>query len=256
MPGAHGAFGDIARRRRPARIGVEAAAIEVLGRFAIQLHRLLARLRHADELQEAGAIRIAVLAQARHLGPEPVHRRLAVLVAEIRQVGVDVVHPRAPLPGLDRAAAGDPHRRMRTLHRTRPDVHVALLVEAAVEREGVRRPARPSSPGHAPPDSARAAGSGSGHSSSRCPSACRPGSRRSAARPRCSRSSRILPPRASADCTARANCPSRRSPCRASAARSPRRSGWATASGRSRWNGARCSTRRRSRNRPRTPSRP
>jgi len=41
------------------------------------------------------------------------------------------------LPGLDRAATRDPDRRMRLLHRPRPDVDIALLVEAAVERKGV-----------------------------------------------------------------------------------------------------------------------
>ena len=136
--GALRRLGDVARRRRPHRIGVQAAAIEILGGFAIQLQRLLTRFRDADELQEAGAIWIAVLAQARHFAPEAVHRRLAVLVAEIRQIRVDVVHARAPLPRLDRAAAGNPHRRMRLLHRARPDVHIALLVIAAVEGERLR----------------------------------------------------------------------------------------------------------------------
>src|SRR5207302_3472276 len=72
-----------------------------------------------------------------HLLPEAVHRGAAVLEAEIGQVGVDVIHLRAPLPGLDRAAARDPDRRVRLLHRPRPDVHIALLVEAAVERKSV-----------------------------------------------------------------------------------------------------------------------
>src|SRR5204862_4859996 len=44
---------------------------------------------------------------------------------------------RAPLPGLDRAAARNPDRRMRLLDGPRPDVDIALLVEAAVERKGV-----------------------------------------------------------------------------------------------------------------------
>ena len=116
---------------------MQAAAVEILGGLAIQIHRVLAALADADELQEAGAIRIAVLAQPRHLVPEPVHRGMASLVAVVAQVAVDVVHLGAPLPGLDRAAARYPDRRMRPLDGARPDVHVALLVEAAVEREGV-----------------------------------------------------------------------------------------------------------------------
>ncbi len=61
----------------------------------------------------------------------------AGLVAVVGEVAVHVVHLRAPAPGLDRAAAGNPDRRMRLLDRPRPDVDVALLVVAAVEGEGV-----------------------------------------------------------------------------------------------------------------------
>src|SRR6202043_102283 len=113
----------------------QAAAVEILGRLAVQLHRLLAALGDADELQEAGAVRIQILAEPLHLLPEALHRGGAVLEAEIRKVRVDVIHLRAPLPGLDRAAAWDPHRRVRPLYRARPDVDVALLVVAAVERK-------------------------------------------------------------------------------------------------------------------------
>ena len=137
MPDALRRLGGVAGRRGEARIDVQAAAVEILGRLGVQLHRLLAAFGDADELQEAGAVRIAVLAEPVHLGPEPVHRRLADLVAVVGQIAVDVVHLGAPLPGLDRAAAGNPDRRMRLLHRARPDVDVALLVEAAVEGEGV-----------------------------------------------------------------------------------------------------------------------
>jgi len=99
---------------------------------------LLARFGDADELQEAGAVGIAVLAELGHLVPEAVHRRQPGLVAVVRQVAVDVIHLGAPAPGLDRAAARDPDRWMRIiLDRPRPDVDVALLVEAAGEGEGV-----------------------------------------------------------------------------------------------------------------------
>ena len=82
-------------------------------------------------------MRVAILAQPRHFVPEPVHRRAADLVAVVRQVAVDVVHLGAPSPGLHRAAARHPDRRMRRLDRPRPDVHVALLVEPPVEGERV-----------------------------------------------------------------------------------------------------------------------
>ena len=117
---------------------MQAAAEEVLGSLGVQLDRLGAGFRHRHGLREAGAIRIAVLAQPVHLRPVAVHRGPADLVAEVRQERIDVVHLGAPLPGLDRAAAGDPYRRMRALDRARPDVDVALLVIAAVERERVR----------------------------------------------------------------------------------------------------------------------
>ena len=116
---------------------MQAAAVEILGRLAVEPVGLLAGLGDADELQKAGVIRVSVLAEPVHLVPEAVHRRLAGLVAEIGQVGVDVVHLGAPVPGLDRAAARDPDRRVRLLHRPRPDVDIALLVEAAVEGKGV-----------------------------------------------------------------------------------------------------------------------
>src|ERR1700730_2997566 len=98
---------------------------------------MLAALAHTDELQEARSVGVAILTDPRHFFPETVHRRLAYLVAVVGQVTVDVVHLGAPAPGLDRAAAGDPDRRVRILHRSRPDVDVALLIVAAVEGEGV-----------------------------------------------------------------------------------------------------------------------
>src|SRR5438094_788455 len=81
--GALGRLGDVAGRHRPARIDAQAAAIEILGRLAVQLHRLLARLGDPDELQEPRAIRVQVLAEPLHLLPEALHRGAAVLEAEI-----------------------------------------------------------------------------------------------------------------------------------------------------------------------------
>ena len=96
---------------------------------------MLAGLANADELEESGLIRILVLAQPVHFGPEPIHRCPAGLVSVIGQVAVNVIHFGAPTPGLHRTAAGHPDGGMRMLHRARPDVHVALLIESAVEGE-------------------------------------------------------------------------------------------------------------------------
>src|SRR6202022_548542 len=107
-----------------------------------------AALGDADELQEARAVGIAVLAELGHLVPEALHGREPGLVAVIREIAVDVVHLRAPSPRLDRAAARGPDRRMRVvLDRPRPDVDVALLVVAAVEGEGGLLGPRPLHPG-------------------------------------------------------------------------------------------------------------
>ena len=255
--GADRRLGGVAGRRGEARVDVQAAAVEVLGRLAVELPRLGFGLGDADELQEARTVRIRLLAEAFHLLPEAVHRLPRRLVAVVRQIAVDVVHLGAPLPRLDRPAAGNPDRRVRALDGARPDVDVALLVEAAVEGEGLRLGPRP---GHevvrlvvplAQQRRILAVGR------SRCPSASRPESRRSGGRRKCSRSSRTLPPPALAGCTAPSCCPSRRSPCVAPPGAPARsRSGWARASVRSRSNGARCSTRRRIRPPRHAPSRP
>src|SRR5439155_14031272 len=133
-----GLFGGVAGRAGEARIDMEAAAVEILGRLAIEPVGFLAGLGDPDELQEAGVIGVPVLTEPIHLGPKPIHRRLSGLVAVIGQVAVDVIHLGAPPPGLDRAAARDPDRRARLLYGSRPDIDVALLVEAAVEGEGLR----------------------------------------------------------------------------------------------------------------------
>src|SRR5271165_1074399 len=128
--GALRRLGDIARRHRPARVDAQAPAIKILRGLAVEPHRLLAALGDPDRLQKPGAIGVPLLAEPVHLLPKAVHRRAAVLEAEIGEIGVHVVHLRAPLPRLDRAAARDPDRRVRLLDGARPDVHIALLVEA------------------------------------------------------------------------------------------------------------------------------
>src|SRR6516164_11557702 len=72
--GALRRLGDVAGRHRPARVYPEAAAVEILGRLAVELQRLLAALGDADELQKAGPVRVPVLAEPRHLVPKALHR--------------------------------------------------------------------------------------------------------------------------------------------------------------------------------------
>ena len=120
---------------------MQAAAVKVLGGLLVQAQGLFVGFGDADELQEARPVGVAVLAELVHLLPESPHGAQAELVAEVGEVAVHVVEFRAPAPGLDGAAAGNPNRGVGFLHRPRPDVHVALLVEAAVEGEGfLRRP--------------------------------------------------------------------------------------------------------------------
>ncbi len=95
-------------------------------------------LRDADELEEPGAEGIVVGADPRARLPESVHRGPAALVAEVREVAIDVVELGRPLPRLDAAATRDPHGRVRLLERLRPDVGVADLRVLAVERKDVR----------------------------------------------------------------------------------------------------------------------
>src|ERR1051326_7546260 len=60
----------IAGRVGKAPIDMQAAAIEILGRLLVQFEPLLAAPRNPDDLQKPGAIRVAVLAEPRHLVPE------------------------------------------------------------------------------------------------------------------------------------------------------------------------------------------
>src|SRR5262249_6730494 len=117
----HGLHGAVAGRFREPFPDVQALLIEVVHVREVLALGLRVGLRHAHELQEAGAVRIVVGADARDRFPEAVHGRAAALVAKVGEVAIDVVELRRPLPRLDAAAARDPYGRMRFLEWLRPD---------------------------------------------------------------------------------------------------------------------------------------
>ena len=127
----------IARRVGEAVINVEASVVEVVHVRRVVLLRLLVGLRHGDDLREAEAVRIQLLALLRHHFPVAVGNLLARDVSEVRKEAVLVIVIGAEVVGLDRSAAGNPNRRMRLLQRLRPQVHVTQLGVLAVEREHV-----------------------------------------------------------------------------------------------------------------------
>jgi hypothetical protein len=104
-PRALRGFGGETRRAGETRIDIQAAAIKILRRLGIKFERLVPVFRHTDELREARAIRIAVLAKPGHFVPEAVHRRLTGFIAVIGQIAVNVVLLCAPASGFDRSAA-------------------------------------------------------------------------------------------------------------------------------------------------------
>src|SRR3954452_10027007 len=66
----------IARRTGETRVDMHAGAIEILGRLPVNAVTLRAPRGDPDKLQEAVVIRVAVLPEPVHFGPEPVHCRL------------------------------------------------------------------------------------------------------------------------------------------------------------------------------------
>ena len=55
--------------------------------------------------------------------------------AECLQIGVFTLPGRAPFNGFAAALRGDPNRRMRLLHRARPQVHIVEIVMATMKFE-------------------------------------------------------------------------------------------------------------------------
>src|SRR3989441_13172893 len=84
----------VARRLGKAFPDVEALLVEVVHVREVEALRLGVGVRDAHELQEPRTVRVVVGADARDRLPEPVHRRLAALVAVVREVAVDVVELR------------------------------------------------------------------------------------------------------------------------------------------------------------------
>jgi hypothetical protein len=114
---------------------VEAFLVEVVHVGGVEALGLAVAVGHAHELEESRTVRVVVGAELADRVPETVHRGLPPLVAEIREVAVDVVELCRPLPRLEAPTPGDPHGRMRRLQRLGPDVHVADLRVLAVECE-------------------------------------------------------------------------------------------------------------------------
>ena len=125
----------VARRREVGRREVQELLVEVLEVRAVEGLGLLVGVGHADELQERGAVRVAVPAVGVGTGPEAVHRRLGGARAEVAQEGIRPVALVAHVPRRRAVRPGHEQRRVRRLHRPRPQVHAAQLVVLAVPRE-------------------------------------------------------------------------------------------------------------------------
>ncbi len=117
--------GAIAGRVDVAVIDVEASIVEVVHVRRVVALGLLVGLRHRHHLGEAEAVRIELVAPLRHRRPVALGHLLCPEVTEEGEEGVLVVVAGAEVPGLDRAAAGNPDRRMGLLERFGPEVDVA-----------------------------------------------------------------------------------------------------------------------------------
>src|SRR5207245_8822353 len=117
----HRLHGAVAGRLREAFPDVQTFLIEVVHVREIFALGLRDGLRDAHELKESRAERIVVGADPRDRLPEAVHRGPAPLVAEVREVAVDVVELRRPLTRLNAPAARVPHERARLPELPRPN---------------------------------------------------------------------------------------------------------------------------------------
>src|SRR5439155_12652296 len=85
---------------------VQALLVEVMHVRRIEALGLGVGVGDADELEKSRAIGVVVDAELADGVPETVHRGLAPLVAEVREVAEDVVELRRPLPRLEAPAPG------------------------------------------------------------------------------------------------------------------------------------------------------
>ena len=146
----HGFNAHVARHGGESGIPMQAAIVEIQRGFSIQLLGMGIRIGHAHELQEARPMRIHVGTHLFHHLPVALHGILARLVAEIRQIGVEVIVLHAPTPSIHAGpAAGNPDGRVRLLHRPRPHIHIAKLGEFAIERKRLVSLPRPHHEFHA-----------------------------------------------------------------------------------------------------------
>ena len=109
VAGSHRRLGDVAGRIGEARVDVQRAVEEVLGRLAVQRVGLGVGVGDADELGDREAVRVVVLAVRLDPAPVPGDGLADHLVAVVREGAVDEVVLGAEVPRLDRTAAGDPH---------------------------------------------------------------------------------------------------------------------------------------------------
>ncbi len=90
------------------------------------------------QLQEAGAVRIGLDTAYLTAIPVAFENLAAPDEAEITQVAIAIVVVQTPIPGLDAATTGNPHRRMGLLHWAWPNIDIAQLRILAVKTERLR----------------------------------------------------------------------------------------------------------------------
>ena len=142
-PGTHRVGCLVSRGVGEPGVHVQAPVEEVLGRPAVEVAGLGLRVGNREELREPGLERVRFAPGLPHPLPEPLHRPQRRLVPEVREVEVHVPFACAPLPRVDRATTGDPHRWVRLLDGTRPAVDVTQLVMVSAEREDLLLGPRP-----------------------------------------------------------------------------------------------------------------
>ena len=115
------------------RVHAKHLLVEIFHVLLVIFFCLLVCLRNAHQLQKSQAVGVVIDSTLGNSLPIALDDVVAAQIAVVGQVAVHVVPIQHPVPGLQAAGTGDPHRRVRLLHRTRPDTDVAQLVVLAVE---------------------------------------------------------------------------------------------------------------------------